>query len=157
MQQVNLHQQRLYSLIEAGIAFIAMLLPWTVEKVQVFQQANSSNMNGFRSWGFLVLIGVIGVIIASFMGDKTREFDKNTKKIALGSFAAITIGAIAYLIALNNAGKGQSLQYGGFDFSNAYSVSAGTGLWMALVAGIVGLAWVSGVLKNIAAKQAPSA
>ena len=55
MQQIKLHQKKLFSLIEAGLAFIALLLSWTIENNYVTGQASSQN--GFHSWGFLTLLG----------------------------------------------------------------------------------------------------
>ena len=165
MQQINLHQKKLFALIEAGLAFIALLLSWTIENNYVTGQ--TSSQNGFHSWGFLTLLGVLGVIAACLMGDKTKDFDKNGKLIALISFAAIALGALIYFFLLGSAEKDQNrllqqqLQQMGYQVQSGpggYSAKAGSGLWMALVAGVIGMAWVAGILDKInAATKAKSA
>jgi hypothetical protein len=159
MQQVNLHQKKLFALLEAAFAIIALLLPWTTYKIgQMGGFGGGGNIpsdNGFRSWGYLVVVGVIGVLICSLLGDKRRDYDNNMKLGAMASFAAIALGAIIYLIRLNNVGPLQEQNTGA-----AVTVSAGMGLWLALAAGVIGLAWVSGILSklnaNATAATAPS-
>ena len=139
MENLNLHKQKLFALAIAVLALIAMFLPWTVQKIpfmDFFGQGGggSTSMNGFRSVGFLSFLGIIGVIIASLMGDKTKEYDKNTKMIALASFGAIAAGALIYFLLVSSKSKG-------------YGASAGFGVWIALAAGLAGLGWVSGLVK----------
>jgi hypothetical protein len=155
MQQVNLHQRKLYALVEAIIAFIALLLPWTSYKITLafnfFGGGDASlsipPLNGLRSWGFVTLIGIVGVIICSLMGDKLKEYDKNMRLAVMASFGAIALGAIAYLLTLNSAGP---LEANG----NPVTINAGFGLWIALIAGLIGLVWVSGVLDQVMKKPA---
>lgn len=140
MENLNLHKQKLYSLIVAGVALIALILPW----ISIDFGFVSRSINGLRSWGLLSLIGVIGVGAASFlMGDKTKEFDENTKKIALGSFAAIALGALLFFIRLSSIGGG-------------LGSAAGLGLWLCLIAGAAGLCWVLGVIKLPDNKKPPT-
>jgi hypothetical protein len=160
MQKINLHQKKLIAILEAAFAMIALLLPWT--KYKVGQTLNMYDMygmggmaggggiepdNGFRSWGWLVLLGVVGVVVWSLLRDQTKDYDKQTKAGALASFGAITVGAIAYLITLNGTGTLQDMQ------GRQVTVAAGMGLWSALVAGVVGLLWVSGLMEQFAAKN----
>lgn len=167
MQQINLHQRKLYAMAEAALALIGMLLTWTNEKN--FLTGQTSSQNGFNSWGYLALIGIIGVIVATLlMGDKTKEYDKNTKNIVMGAFALIAAGAIIYFFALGAAEKSaindqqRQLQQLGYQLQNgaqSYTANAGPGLWMTFGAGLIGLAWVAGVLDKLATPktQAPAA
>jgi len=125
MEQMNFHKQKLYSLIFAGVALIALFLPWVSISMGIF---GGGSANGFRSWGILSFIGVLGVAAACFLGNKTLPFDDTFKKVALGSFGAIALGALIFFIRL----------------SDGFGASAGFGLWITLVAGIVGLVWVLG-------------
>ena len=136
MEKVNLHQQKLYALIVAVLALIAMFLPWTAQKnpLAYFGGGGSLNLNGFRSVGFLSFLGIIGVVIASLMGDKTKGYDAQSKMIAMGSFGAIAAGALIYFLLVATRNK-------------AYGASGGIGIWIALIAGLAGLAWVSGMIK----------
>lgn len=134
MENLNLHKSKLYSLIIAGVALIALILPWISFKFGGF---GGGSANGLRSWGLLSMLGVIAVAVACFfLGDKTKEFDANTKKIALGGFAGIGLGALLFFVRLNS--------FGGHLSS---AVSAGIGLWLALVAGVVGVLLTLGIIK----------
>lgn len=152
MQQLGIHQRRLYALIEAVFALIAMLLPWTKYSMNAFNMFGAAQSipsdNGFRSWGWLVLIGVIAVVVCSFLTDKTKEYEGNIKYAVIGGFGLIALGAIIYLIRLNSIGQLQTQD------GILVTVSAGMGLWMALTAGVVGLAWVSGILDKLGQKPA---
>jgi hypothetical protein len=151
MQNVPLHQQRLYSLIEAALALIALFLPWISASATGFGVTRSAN--GMTSWGLISLIGVIGVIVACLMGDKMKPFDEQGKKIALAGFGLIVLGAIAYFIRIQTLGGTQTAGY----YTIKVKASAGMGLWMALVAGLVGLAWVSGFLDKLGKPQTVTA
>ena len=134
MENLNLHKSKLYSLIIAGVALIALILPWVTIKFGGF---GGGSANGLRSWGLLSLLGVAAVAAAAFfLGDKTKDYDENSKKIAMGGFGGIILGAVLFFVRLNSFGGG---------FSSA--VSAGIGLWLALAAGVVGLLLVLGVIK----------
>jgi hypothetical protein len=122
----TMHKQRLYSLIIAGVAFITLLLPWVTFGLGL-------SFNGFRGWGILSLLGIAGVVVSVFMGDKTIAYDDSMKKIAMGSFGAIALGALIFLITKNSA-------YGPFS-------GAGLGLWACLVVGLAGLAFLFGLVK----------
>ena len=130
----GLAKQKLYSLIVAGAALISTFLPWITFKFGGF---GGGSVNGLRGWGILSLLSVGVVAAACFMGDKTKDFDANTKKIALGGFGGIALGALLFLIR-----KGS---YGGGVLNDA--IGTGFGLWLCLLAGIAGLAWVYGLIK----------
>ena len=130
MQNVNLHQQRLIALVIALVAIIAMFLTWSSSNYsntdENYNTVNiSSSENGFSSTGFLSLVGIIGVIASSLLGDRMKAFEGQIKMIALGSFAVIILGAILYLIIAHGSG---------------------IGLWLELIAGIIGGVLVSGIL-----------
>jgi len=124
--QFNFHKQKLYSLIFAGIALIALFLPWVSISLGIF---GGGTVNGFRSWGILSFIGVLGVAAACFLGNNALPFDETFKKVALASFAAIAVGALIFFLRLSNATLG---------------ASSGFGLWLTLIAGVVGVIWVLG-------------
>lgn len=131
MEQLNLHKQKLYSLIIAGVALISLLLPWVSISLGIF---GGGSVNGFRSWGILSLFGIIAVVAACFMNDKALPFDDMTKKIALAGFGAVAAGALIFFLRITSSDS----------FGMA---SSGAGLWICLVAGAVGLVWVLGKIK----------
>lgn len=132
MENLNFHKQKLYSLIVAGVALVSLILPW----ISISFGGFGSSANGFRSWGLLSFLGVIGVAVACFIGDKTKEFDDMYKKVAMGSFGAIAAGALLFFLRLSSIGGGLGS-----------AVKSGIGLWICLVAGGAGLAWVLGLIK----------
>ena len=155
MQQLGLHQRKLFALAEALFAFIALLLPWTKYSVEGFNMfggaASIPSDNGFRSWGWLVIIGVAGVVVCSVLGDKLRDYVGNLRYGVMGAFGLIVLGAIIYLIRLNSVGPLQTQD------GIPVKAGAGMGLWLALVAGVIGLAWVSGILDKLNQRSVSSA
>lgn len=123
----QLHKQKLYCLIFAGLALIAIFLPWATIS---FGFIGSSSANGFRSWGMLSFFGVLGVTIACLLGDKSLPFDDTFRKVALASFGAIILGALIFFLRISSDGGGV--------------VNSGFGIWIALIAGALGLVWVLG-------------
>ena len=131
MEQMNFHKQKLYALIIALVAFISMLLPWLTAPF-------GGSLNGFRGLGILSLLGIIGVTLISFMGDKSKEYDANSKKIVMGGFGAIALGALIFLLTKNSS-------YGGGIFGDI--LKPGIGIWLCIIAGLVGLGLSSGIVK----------
>lgn len=182
MQNLAIHRVKLYALIEAGLGLLGLFLTWTIEKVgggqmmnqmgfgQMGQQGQmqmmnampASTQNGFNSWGWLSLVGVIVIVLVSLLtGDKTKDYDRNSRNIALAGFLAIAAGALIYYFRLSSVGKDAALLYQQ-QYGISYSASAGIGLWSTLAAGVIGLAWVSGILDKLgtpppAAPAAPPA
>jgi hypothetical protein len=128
----NLHKQRLYLLILAGVALIALFLPWFTVSAGGF---GGISKNGLNSWGLLVLIGVGVAAAACFMGNRALPLDDQGKKLALGGFGGIVGGAAIYLIRVMTVG------------TSYVKASPGLGLFLALIAGVVGLLWLLGVIK----------
>jgi hypothetical protein len=132
MEQMNFHKQKLYSLIAAGIALVALLLPW----VSISFLGASQSWNGLRGWGLLSLVGVVGVGALSFMGNKAEDYTAEYKKYMMIAFGAIVGGAVLFFIRKNSV-------VGGID----NLVKTGIGLWLCLVAGLAGLALNYGLIK----------
>lgn len=133
---INLHQQKLYSLIIGAVGLLGMILPWA--STQGFGGYGSTSVNGFQGWGILSLFGIIGVLVSSLFGDKTKPYDQNMKYLAIGGFAALTLGAFIYFMQISG-NKG-----GMFGLAGPKS---GMGLWFCIVPGIIGMLWAAGVLK----------
>ena len=142
MENLNLNKQRLIALVIAAAALITMLLPWSVPKA--FGRA--SNQIGFASWGFLSLIGILGIVLLSFFaGDKTREYDAKTKQLVTFAFGSISLGALIFLIRIFTGS--QNLM--GYSIKYSDIVKPGMGLFLCLLAGLVGIAWIMGYLDKI--------
>jgi hypothetical protein len=141
MEQMSFHKSKLYSLIIAGVALVALILPWI--SVEFF--GVSKSWNGFRGWGILSLTGIIGVIALSFMGNKSEEYNSDFKKYIAFAFGAIALGALLFFLRKNAvAGGGASSTMFG-DMSDI--IKTGIGLWICLIAGIAGLGLHFGFIK----------
>ena len=136
MENLGFHKSKLYSLILAGVALISLILPWFTVSAGGF---GGVSKNGFGSWGLLALVGVGLVAAACFMGDKSKGFDDMGKKLALGGFGGIAVGAVIYLIRILSVGGGK---YGGM-----VKASPGFGLFIGLAAGAIGLLLLLGIIK----------
>lgn len=137
MENVNLHKQKLIALAIALLALILLFLPW----MSAEGPAGKNSAMGFSSWGLLSFLGIIGVAVASFLGDKTKTYDTNTKKIALAGFGLVVLGAIVFFIRVMSLGGTQTVGI----FEMEVKTSTGIGLWLELVVGAAGLVWVSGI------------
>ena len=122
----NLHKQKLYSLVIAGLALITLFLPWITVGFL-------GSLNGFRGWGIFSLLGILGVAVTAFAGNKTMAYDDTMRKVAAGAFGAIALGALIFALT-------KSSSYGPF-------AGTGVGTWICLVVGLMGLILTLGLIK----------
>ena len=122
---MKFHKQKLYALIIAGVGFISLLLPWRTVPFL------GSVTNGFSGIAIISLLGVLGIIIASFMGNRAMAYDQDSKKIAMGSMGAVIFGALLTMLTKYNGVK----------------TNTGFGAWLAFLAGVAGLLWLAGIIK----------
>ncbi|HSU27976.1 MAG TPA: hypothetical protein VLJ68_06325 [Chitinophagaceae bacterium] len=151
MENLNLHKSKLYALAIAAVALIAMLLPWQTVKIAFDLGgfgggAGGRSVNGFHGWGWISLLGILAVVAGSLMGDKTKDYDANTKMITLTGFGGIALGAVIFMIRVMGVKSG-----------NGFKSSTGFGLFICLVAGVIGLLLVMGLVKMPAKPAAPPA
>ena len=142
MEKLNLHKQKLYALIVAGVGLISMFLPWwhiSFGGYGGYGGGFSQSINGLHELGFLSLLGFVGAGAVIFaMGDKAKPFEGQAKLIAAACFG------VAGLIAII-----QFLRQTKF---------ASFGIFIAILAGIAGAVIVY-VLKpeQLEGKKPPSA
>ena len=134
---INMHKQKLYSLILGGVTLVGMILPWASMNMGF---GSRSMGNGFSGWGILCLFGLVAVIVSSLAGDKMQDYDQNMKYLAIGGFAAITLGAFIYFMQISGGGMGQK---------------SGIGVWFCTIAGTLGLLWVTGIIKFPPSRPTP--
>lgn len=135
MEYKNFHPVRTYASVFAALTTSAMLLTWTKLEQAGFGWTAEKTNNGYHGWGFLSLVGAIGVFVAVFMGDKLKPFDQNGKIVAMASFGLIILGAII------------TIAQGGTDNATGISTKIGFGVYIAIFDGIAGLLAVSGLIK----------
>jgi hypothetical protein len=133
MEQMNFHKKKLYALIIAGVALVALLLPWlTVDLLGA-----SQSWNGLRKWGILSLFGVLGVGLLAFPGNKAEDYTSDFKKYTMIAFGAIALGALLFYLRKNATSGGL--------FAEVFKT--GIGLWICLAAGVAGLLLIYGLIK----------
>jgi hypothetical protein len=126
-----MHQQKLYSLVLGGLGLLGMILPWaSIDNGFTSRSAG----NGFAGWGLLALFGVVAIVISSLSGNKLQPYDQNMRNLAIGGFGGITLGA--FISFMQTSGNG-----------GAMGVKSGIGVWFCIIAGVLGLLWVTGVIK----------
>lgn len=149
MEQLNLHKKKLYALALAAVGLIALILPWMSVSYNFggFGGAvGSQSVNGFRGWGYLSLIGIAVVAVATLMEDKTKDYSDTMKKAATGGFGAMLLGAVIFFIRISSVG--------GAGFAGVKS-GPSFGLFIELAAGLAGAALVWGLVKVPQTPPAP--
>jgi hypothetical protein len=133
MENLNLHKQKLYALILAAVGVISCILPWW--KIS-YGGYGGVSINGLHELGWLTFLGFIAAGVVTFvMGDKTKPYMGQEKMIAAASFGVA--GAIALI---------QFLRQTKF---------ASFGIFLAIIAGVLGALWVWGMVKIPENKKPP--
>lgn len=119
MENLNLHKQKLYALIVAGVGLIAMFLPWWKISYGGYGGFGGVSINGMHEIGLLAFVGFVGAGIVTFvMGDKSKPYDGQVKMIAAACFG---VAALICIIQFARQSKFTSF-----------------GLYLAILAGIAG-------------------
>ena len=134
----GMHKQKLYSLIAGGIALVAMLLPWATSKLGF-----GGSENGLHSWGLISLLGIVGIAVATFMGDKSKMYEGQMRMVALGSAGAIGGGALLYLLRILLGSKSTM----GYSVKLSKVISPGFGLFICLLVGAALVLYLLGIVK----------
>lgn len=133
MEHKNFHRKKLYALIIAGVALIALLLPWLSADLP----GASRTWNGLRNWGILSLFGVLGAAVFTFAGNKAEDYSGSFKNYTMIAFAVIAIGALLFYLR-------KEATSGGY-FARVFKT--GIGLWLCFAAGVLGLLLIYGLIK----------
>jgi hypothetical protein len=136
---VNLHQQKLYSLILGAVGLLGLILPWA--KSAGFGGFGGVSVNGFQGWGILSLFGLVAILVSSLTGDKTMVYDQNMKYLAMGGFGALALGSFIYFMQISGNGTG--------------ALKSGIGVWLCIIPGVLGLLWVTGTIKLAPVNKSP--
>lgn len=149
MQQINLHKQRLITIIIAILGLIFLFLPWVRNSAEGFQ--GSSNM-GYAIWGGVIsaIAFAAAIAISLLMGNKMQAFDKQGKLITIIAFAIALLFTIIVLIVAS----GSENQMTNMGFPVQVKKSAGIGVWLTLILEIGGLVFISGILDQLLQQKA---
>jgi hypothetical protein len=150
---LNLHRQRLVALGIALVALISMLLNWSSPKAGI---TGIESQNGFASWGFMSLAGILGVAAISFIGDKSQPYSGQFKQIVIAGFGLIALGAVIFMIRIFTGSSEFNTLFGDRQsFKLSDLVKPGFGLFLCIAAGLGGLVLISGIIKIPAAANPP--
>lgn len=121
----GLHKQKLYAIIIAAVGIISCILPWWHIS---FGAYGGYSVNGLHKLGILAFIAFIGAGVVPFvMGNKAMPFSGQDRTAELAAFG---VAAGATLITL---------------LANMRFLSFG--IFLALLAGVLGLLFVLGIVK----------
>ena len=136
----TLNRQRKYILIAAAAGAIAVFLPWATISVDLFGYSASQSINGFHSYGIVVILGFMVTMIIAFTGELTKPLEK---KIWMASLCTGVLSLLFNIISVTNV----SSSFGnGFDFAD---INIGFGAWIALVAS-TGIVMFTSLFRNSA-------
>jgi peptidoglycan/LPS O-acetylase OafA/YrhL len=123
----GLHKQKMYGLIIAAIGLISVFLPWW--KISLGGFGGGYSINGMRDLGILTFLGFVGAGIVTFvMGNKAMPYSGQERLIVAGCFAGAGLFALIQFLRQSS--------YTSF------------GLYLAIVAGILGALLVWGIIKT---------
>ena len=122
----TMHKQRKFVLIAAAVGIISMFLPWI--SISVFGYTQSQN--GMHDIGILAFLCFIVSGVIAYLGDQTKNLDKNMWGIVLATGALALISAIWFYFKISDSIMGGSL--------------VGFGLYIAAIAaiGVLGSAYL---------------
>lgn len=129
MENLNFHKRKLYALILAAAALLGLILPWFSSGSGFWSYA----INGFHSWGLLVLAGVLGIEATCLYGNTQSDFDESKRRFTLYCFVVITAGAVITFIRALTEGASLGI--------------FGIGFYLSLAAGVLGTLWILGRVK----------
>lgn len=122
-----------------------MLLNWSTPKAGI---TGIESQNGFASWGFLSLAGMLGVVVLSFIGDKAQPYAGQFKQIAMAAFGLMVVGAVIFMIRIMTGSQEFNTIDGGRQtYKLSQLVKPGFGLFLCIAAGLGGLVLLSGIIK----------
>jgi hypothetical protein len=134
----GLHKQRLYAVIIAAVGIISCLLPWWHVSYAAYGYAGGGvSINGLHKLGILSFIAFIGAGIVPFvLGNKAMPFSGQDKTVTTACFGAAAGAALITLLA--------NMKYLSF------------GIFIAIVAGVIGALFVWGMVKIPDNKKPPT-
>ena len=124
-----------------GLAFLAVFFPWASVSVSInmpglMNESHSESTAGFRVlWGWLTLLSALAGIGLSLIGP-AKILREKTRWVMLGISGAIVLWALINFIAVHSQRGPSASDMAGMGAAVKYSISAGFGTWLALLAGL---------------------
>ncbi len=122
----TMSKQRKFVLIAAAVGIISMFLPW----ISVSMFGYTQSQNGMHDIGILAFLCFIVSGAIAYLGDQTKNLDKNTWGIVLVAGALALISVIWFYFKISDSIMGGSL--------------VGFGLYISAIAalGVIGSAYL---------------
>lgn len=119
-----MNKQRKYVLTSAAIGFVAMFLPW----ISVSMIGYSHSVNGMHGKGILVFLCFAGCALLAYLGDQTKNLEKNSWMITLVAAAFALLMMLWFYSQLS--GMGSSLLGYGFYIAALAAIGVLLSAWL---------------------------
>ncbi len=106
----TMNKQRKFVLISAAIGIVAMFLPW----ISISMMGYSQSVNGMHDKGILVFLCFAVCALVAYLGDQTKNLEKNSWMIALVAAAIALLMMLWFYSQLSDSMVGTSLLGFGF-------------------------------------------
>ena len=94
----TMNKQRKFILIAAAVGIISMFLPWISISVSFLGYGASHSENGFHGIGILAFLCFTTCGVIAWLGDQTKNLDKNMWAIALVGGALALLSVIMFYL-----------------------------------------------------------
>lgn len=101
----TMNKQRKFVLIAAAVGIISMFLPW----ISVSMFGYTQSQNGMHDIGILAFLSFIVSGAVAYLGDQTKNLDKNMWGVVLVAGALALISAIWFYFKISDSIMGGSL------------------------------------------------
>jgi len=101
----TMSKQRKFVLISATVGFISMFLPW----VSISMFGYSQSVNGMHDKGILVFLCFVATGVIAYLGDQTKNLDKNMWTLTLLAGVVALLFIIWFYLQVTDSLIGPSL------------------------------------------------
>ena len=122
----TMNKQRKFVLISAGVGIISMFLPW----VSVSMLGYSQSVNGMHDKGILVFLCFAVCALVAYMGDQTKNLEKNIWFITLAAAAIALLIMLWFYSQLSGSMMGVSFLGFGFYIAGLASIGVLLSAWL---------------------------
>jgi hypothetical protein len=122
----TMSKQRKYVLISAAIGFISIFLPWFSIPIFGFNQS----VNGMHDKGILVFLCFVACGVIAYLGDQSKNLEKNMWAITLVAGALALLITIWFYFQATNNFMGSSIVGLGVYFSAIAAIGIIASAWL---------------------------
>lgn len=122
----TMNKQRKFVLISAAIGIVAMFLPW----ISISMMGYSQSVNGMHDKGILVFLCFAVCALVAYLGDQTKNLEKNSWMIALVASAIALLMMLWFYSQLSDSMVGTSLLGFGFCIAALAAIGVLLSAWL---------------------------